>query len=624
MPAPTEGRPRRFFGRDDELETLAGLFAADGPDVVSVSGVPGVGKSALLRAFARLGSDRGVEVGIVDCRTVEPTASAFEAAVQDLGLSTAADGRAVLCLDHYEHFLLLDTWLRQRFLPDIEGGLRLLVAGRDPLGVGWSTSGIRTRALKLDVLDDDGARALLAGAGVEGPAADPILRFTKGHPLALELAASGSDTGNALDGLAPPEVVHALTRYFLDHVEDPITREALEAAATVRRVTQPIITEMLADSAQPGVYEQLAALPLVEVRNDGLSLHPTVHETVASWLRAADPSRFITYRRRAWRALERDGRSIGIRDLWRYTADVIFLIDDPIVREAFFPSASQTYAVEPARPADHGAIGEITELHDGAEERGVIEGWLESAPQGFHVVRDGSGTVQGYYFMIDPVTVPAEALQRDPVTRAWQADLPGSLRGGHKRVLFLRRWLAREWGDVPSPIQGASWLDVKRTYLEGRPLLRRVYLAVSDLGPYLEAAAKLGFVPACTEDGLGFPSAMLDFGPGSVDAWLGRLVRDSLGLREEVALDVDRHALTLGADVVQLTPRELAVARVLLEAGGGVVSRDTLLERAWEGGEMVGSNVVDVLVRGLRKKLGKHAELIQTVRGAGYRWGGRT
>ena len=611
----------RFVGREAELEALAALFDPDGPEVVALSGIPGVGKSALLRALARRGAEQGVDVHILDCRVVEPTAGAFTRAVPEEDRTAEVRPR-VLCLDHYDHFLLLDTWLRQQFAASLGERTRLLLAGRSPVGMGWASSGLRYRSLKLDGLEDQAARALLAQAGLPDDHAERALAFTRGHPLALVLALSvGPDrTWPAGGASAPPEVVQHLTRFFLEHVDEPQTREALEAASAVRRVTRPILTALLGEGAPESAYDTLAALPLVEVRQDGLALHPTVHGVIASWLRTADPARFTTYRRRAWRALEDQGRSIGARDLWRYTADVIYLIDDPIVREAFFPSGDPGYAVEPARPDDHATIAEISALHDGPEECARIEAWLEAAPGGFHVVRDRGGVIQGFYLMLDPASVPRAGLEADPVTAAWRVDLPGALREGHRRTLFLRRWLSRAWGDAPSPLQAACWVDVKRAYLENRPLLRRVYLAVSELAPYAEAAGKLGFVPVCAEGGLPFASAMLDFGPGSVDAWLGRLVRQDLGLDDEVRVDPDRRGLVLSGAFVALTPRELDVSRILRASAGSVVSREELLQRVWEGGYSVGSNVVDVLIRALRKKLGARADLIETVRGAGYRW----
>jgi DNA-binding response OmpR family regulator len=161
-------------------------------------------------------------------------------------------------------------------------------------------------------------------------------------------------------------------------------------------------------------------------------------------------------------------------------------------------------------------------------------------------------------------------------------------------------------------------LDVKRTYLELRPALRRVYLAVSDLAPFLGAADKLGFVPLPAATPL--PTAVLDFGPGSVDAWLSRILRAELGIEAAVKLDLERHSLLVEGFEVVLTARELEVAALLNQAEGSIVNREALLEEAWNGGEAVGSNVVEVVIRSLRRKLGDHADCIETVRGAGYRW----
>ena len=52
-------------------------------------------------------------------------------------------------------------------------------------------------------------------------------------------------------------------------------------------------------------------------------------------------------------------------ELWRYTADMLYLLDNPAVREAFFPSDAQPLAVEPVQAADHAAVAAITRRHDG-------------------------------------------------------------------------------------------------------------------------------------------------------------------------------------------------------------------------------------------------------------------
>lgn len=57
---------------------------------------------------------------------------------------------------------------------------------------------------------------------------------------------------------------------------------------------------------------------------------------------------------------------------------------------------------------------------------------------------------------------------------------------------------------------------------------------------------------------------------------------------------------------------------MLAERAGSVVSRDELLDEVWRS-RNTGSNVVDAVVRLLRKKLGPYASELETVRGHGYR-----
>ncbi|MFP5023090.1 response regulator transcription factor [Pseudonocardia phyllosphaerae] len=77
-----------------------------------------------------------------------------------------------------------------------------------------------------------------------------------------------------------------------------------------------------------------------------------------------------------------------------------------------------------------------------------------------------------------------------------------------------------------------------------------------------------------------------------------------------------RHVVVHGR-TVELSVREAALAEAFLRHPGQVLSRDQLLRLAWEGESGSASNVVDVYVRYLRRKLGP--EWIATVRGAGYR-----
>jgi DNA-binding response OmpR family regulator len=86
-----------------------------------------------------------------------------------------------------------------------------------------------------------------------------------------------------------------------------------------------------------------------------------------------------------------------------------------------------------------------------------------------------------------------------------------------------------------------------------------------------------------------------------------------------VELDLAARQARLGNRAVDLSDREFKLLRRLLECAGEVVSRERLLSEVWGYHFDPRSNVVDVCVRRLRKKLGPGSP-IETVRHAGYRF----
>jgi two-component system OmpR family response regulator len=89
----------------------------------------------------------------------------------------------------------------------------------------------------------------------------------------------------------------------------------------------------------------------------------------------------------------------------------------------------------------------------------------------------------------------------------------------------------------------------------------------------------------------------------------------------DLRVDPATHVVTRAGREVELTVREFAVLHFLAQRAGEVVSREQLLEHVWDEGEDGSSNVVDVYVGYLRKKLEQPfgRELIRTVRGVGFR-----
>ncbi|KYC41459.1 two-component system response regulator [Scytonema hofmannii PCC 7110] len=85
----------------------------------------------------------------------------------------------------------------------------------------------------------------------------------------------------------------------------------------------------------------------------------------------------------------------------------------------------------------------------------------------------------------------------------------------------------------------------------------------------------------------------------------------------DVILDLKTRKAQVGDRIIELATREFILAETFFRHPGQVLSREQLLDRVWGYDYDPGSNIVDVYVGYLRKKLG--SELIETVRGMGYR-----
>jgi two-component system, OmpR family, response regulator QseB len=84
-----------------------------------------------------------------------------------------------------------------------------------------------------------------------------------------------------------------------------------------------------------------------------------------------------------------------------------------------------------------------------------------------------------------------------------------------------------------------------------------------------------------------------------------------------ITLDLRTRKVKVGDRTIELPAREFTLAETFLRHPGQVMSREQLLDRVWGYDYDPGSNIVDVYVGYLRKKLGSN--LIETVRGMGYR-----
>jgi two-component system copper resistance phosphate regulon response regulator CusR len=88
----------------------------------------------------------------------------------------------------------------------------------------------------------------------------------------------------------------------------------------------------------------------------------------------------------------------------------------------------------------------------------------------------------------------------------------------------------------------------------------------------------------------------------------------------DLELDTATHEVRRGTRAIELTPKEYAVLEYLMRHAGRVLSRTLITEYAWDYHFDPGTNIVDVVINRLRKKVdsGHDTRLVHTVRGVGY------
>jgi phosphate regulon transcriptional regulator PhoB len=92
---------------------------------------------------------------------------------------------------------------------------------------------------------------------------------------------------------------------------------------------------------------------------------------------------------------------------------------------------------------------------------------------------------------------------------------------------------------------------------------------------------------------------------------------------EHLTINFAKHAVTVDGRPITLSPKEFDLLKILIKNRGRVMTRDLLLDRVWGEDAFVEPRTVDVHIRWLREKIEQdpsHPVLIQTVRGAGYRF----
>ncbi|MFD1957389.1 LuxR C-terminal-related transcriptional regulator [Paenibacillus thailandensis] len=378
--SPIDERERYFVvGRDEELRRFRCLLdEAGGLDgrmrAVHVYGTGGVGKSTLLRVFRNEAQLAGAHFLLLDSRDFVHTEQGIAEALlrqtrEQLGSLAAADatgglglngwleaiGRlakispVVVAFDTFEEMADMENWLRERLFAFLPERTIALTAGRHPLqGVWTSSPAWREKLVQLPLRhlnkSECGEYLTRLGSGGE-EAAERIWRLTKGHPLAMSLAAAAQAYMAGEPLTAGADWFEQAASLWMREVPDQELRNVVEAASVLRHFNQEMLSFVMEEEVAPDVFDRLTSLSFVHRSDRGWRLHDLMRETTSARLKLRLPNRYKRlcergagyYADAVWAASGRRQTGWEVGELFRYVgADVLRALSAEPSQSSFY------------------------------------------------------------------------------------------------------------------------------------------------------------------------------------------------------------------------------------------------------------------------------------------------
>lgn len=429
-----------FVGREEHRVRFREWLDARAPvpELLNVHGPGGVGKSALLRCFAKTARTLGREVVLADGRAFPPTAEGLLAALAPVppGEAVAYLNRVcpVVLLDGCDELGALNRYLLDDLLPKLATGVRVVITGRLPVARVWDVDSPWcriVRSLPLDGFTAAEIREYLRRRGLTDPdLAGRVLAATAGSPLAVSLAADILLQTGVSDLRSAPQwrlAMRGLVDRLLREVEDPERIGLIEACSVVRQFDQPMLAALSGKADVGPAFGQLCRLSVVRPAERGLALHDGVRRLLAEDLRWRDPQRHADLRLRAVAHCGRLMRGAPPAERERLATECLFLWGDALPHELMFhPAPPGEVWTEPVWPEDNGDVRRIWDRRAGRPgpnadhdaSRAGLEAVLAYSHARLRIARGPGGRALGFSATVPVCRESLSILAASPDTAA--------------------------------------------------------------------------------------------------------------------------------------------------------------------------------------------------------------
>ncbi|MFO1198772.1 MAG: ATP-binding protein [Burkholderiaceae bacterium] len=447
-------RRARFVGRTDEIACFERMLAGDDEAAVMfVHGPGGIGKTTLLREFARRAEAHGRVVVALDARDVQASPLALRAALaQSLGseLEDVPPG-LVLLIDTFELMASLELWLRDALLPELPSDALVVIAGRTPADAQWRTDpgwAALAKVLRLAPLAPAEVDAFLDARDVPEALRTRAAALARGHPLALGVLADALRSGRTAVLDSPAErsgLMRTLLERFLADLNDAESRAAVDTLVIARVVDESMLAAVIDSGRAATLYDKLRRLPFVEDGEHGLFLHDLARESIAEDRFARDPERLTRGRLAISRHLMKAAGRNGVADRQRFFRDWVFLLRTtttaPFVDERLFEQfyTDRLGASGDSRARDLATMQALARAQAGERTAAMVAHWAVRAPDDVVAIRCRDGTLHAFAQFLRLETLDDEAIVADPVLAAiaaWRRGQPQLGRGPGDCVRF--------------------------------------------------------------------------------------------------------------------------------------------------------------------------------------------